>query len=192
MTALPVAEETDATKPTTAKNEPTAVLMTQSGAYVGLNEAKRLTGKSKDTILRHAEKGTISWMLNDQKRKVYQVVDLERVFGFTTTPTSRDEGASNQNDQHDQEEPTAVELAVLREKLRHAEEMTRVYQDQAQRAEREAEDWKQQAAQAMRMLTYQPQPVENDQNDQPQPAPKLEPEPMPQPKKRFLGIFGGR
>jgi hypothetical protein len=188
MTTEPVAEDRIETIPTSAKNEPTAVTITAAGAYIGLNEAKRRTGKSKDTILRHAEKGTISTILNEQGRKVYQVVDLERVFGFPTSATSLDERSSNQNDQPDQDDTTVVELAVLREKLRHTEELNRVYQEQAQRAEREAEDWKKQAAQAMRMLTYQPQPVVQDQINQPEPAIKTEIQP---PKRKFLGFFGG-
>jgi hypothetical protein len=183
--AQPVAELDSETISTSKKNEPTAPMVTAQGAFVGLNEAKRLTGKSKDTILRHAEKGTISTTLNGQNRKVYQVVDLERVFGIATSATSPDEGASNHNDHQDQDEATTLKVSLLEEKLRHSEELNRIYKEQADRAAREAEDWKQQANQAMRMLTYQPQPVEQDQINQPQ-------EPTPQPKRGLFGLFRGK
>lgn len=146
-----------------------------TSAKVGLNEAARLTGASKTTIIKYAEEGKVSFEFNGAGKKVYQVAELQRVFGDLKVPPS------SALEQQDQIEPveTALKMAVLEEKLRHAEELSGLYMKQAEEAKQNAERWQIQAERATLMLTHRPEPA-------------AAPEPATHPKKKFLGIFGGR
>jgi DNA-binding transcriptional MerR regulator len=135
---------------------------------VGINEAARLTGASKNTVAKYADDGTLSWELNAQGKRVFQVAELQRVFpnmkaqnGSQGKSVSLRDLPKNGSDQGNQ----AVKIAVLEgekrtlEALLNAEkEKGRLLEEIAQKAERNADDLRQ----AMKMLTYQPTSEEQE------------------------------
>jgi hypothetical protein len=178
LTTEPVQSETE--KPEeTANNSPAPYL-------VGLNEAARLTGASKTTILKYAEDGTLSYEFNAQKKKVYQVAELQRVF-----PKMKVQNGSAK-EQIDHDEPkevpdnTAHKLELLEQENRFLKEKLEAEAEKASREAQNAQDWKNQCERMTLMLTHRPEPT-------PVPEPQATPEPQPvaAPKRKFLGIFGG-
>ncbi|MBV9470575.1 MAG: hypothetical protein JOZ57_15150 [Abitibacteriaceae bacterium] len=145
-------------------------------AKVGLNEAARLTGASKTTILKYAEESKLSFELNPQGKKVYQVAELERVFGRLKTPTSSEEGQQDHSEPPEIPPQTALEMALLKAEVRRLE-------DQNHLLAKNAEDWQQQAERLTLMLTHRPEP-------EPVPAPTTQS--TPEPPKGFLQRLFGR
>jgi hypothetical protein len=154
-------------------------------AFVPLKVALHLTQSSKATFHRYTKSGKLGFETNDDGEKIYQIPELERVFG-KLAPMEPEETVSKAEEKNQLEPPpqgdnTALEVAILREKLRHAEEIAHLYQQQA-------EKWQQQAERATLMLSHRPEPMSAAE------PPAAQPIAMPaaQPKKKFLGIFGGR
>lgn len=151
---------------------------------LGLNAAARLTGASKNTISKYAEDGTLSWELNAQGNKVFQVAELQRVFPKMKVQTGSGTGAESRreppkNGSNDNE--TAVKIAVLEGEKRTLEAQLKAEREKgllleeiAQKAEQNATDLRQ----ALKMLTYTPEPV----------APTTTTEPQTQQTQR--GFFG--
>ena len=135
----------------------TAQKMTEP-ARVGLNAAARMTGASKNTIIKYAEEGKLSFEFNGAQKKVYQVAELQRVFGNLKVQSSSEVDQQNQDEPHEIPAKTTLEVAVLREKLRHAEELNQLYIKQAEEAKENAEKWQIQAERATLMLTHRPEP----------------------------------
>jgi len=52
---------------------------------VGLNQAARMAGKAKTTLLRHVKAGKLSAIIADDGRKRFDVAELERVYGTLAT-----------------------------------------------------------------------------------------------------------
>jgi hypothetical protein len=159
-------------------------------AKVGLNQAARLTGASKNTIIKYSEDGTLSYELNAQNRKVYQVAELQRVFpnmkvlyGSVTSSLNRREPAKSGSDQSN----NTQELDRLRTELHQKEielaterEKSRLLTQIAESKQEEAEKWHKQAERLSLML--------------PAPEAQKAPEPVPEPEKPkgfFSRIFGG-
>ena len=154
---------------------------------VGLNEAARLTGASKTTILKYAEEGKLSFEFNGAQKKVYQVAELQRVFGDLKVQNGSAKGQQDQSEPEQLAENTAVkvaqlegEVAKLQAVLEAEREKSRILAEVAEKAELNADHWRGQADAVTRMLTHTPTAT-------PEPEP-----PAASPKKKFLGIFGGR
>ncbi len=162
-----------------------------TGAFLGLNEAVRLSGVSKPTFLKYVGKGRISPTLNEQGRKVYQVVDIQRVFPNGATATSQLKGKIDPSLQEETEGLTALEAALLkaenerlREKLDAEQEKARLLVQIADDAKQNAEKWQQQAERATLMLTHRPEATPVAAQEQPA---------QPEPKRGLLAaLFGGR
>lgn len=198
MTAEPVTITASEPKPTEGKKEARTDQITPSGALVGLNEASRLTGRGKETILKYAADGKLSVVLNGQGKKCYQVVDLERVFGFKKSPTSQEASNENHNEPEGKSPQTALEvvrlqgeIATLQATIQAAKEKERILVEVAEDAKQNAENWRQQAERATLILTDQRKaepPAAPPQATQPEP----QVQPVPEPKRGILGrIFGG-
>jgi hypothetical protein len=104
-------------------------------AYVGINEAARLTGKGKQQIYRDIEAGRLSWHIEESGRKTLQIADLDRVYKLKSqNVTSTKTGDNNrllpasQTDVTTTETiETAVRIAVLEAELKaKAEALQRV------------------------------------------------------------------
>lgn len=83
-------------------------------SYVGINEAARMTGRSKGQIGNDTKSGRLSFELNDRSQKQYQVSELDRVYGL-----KRPEEPSQADRQRPDETPTTdpLEIALLRQKV---------------------------------------------------------------------------
>ena len=57
-------------------------------AKVGAQRAAELTGKSKSTIQRAMNNGKLSYEVDNNKRRIIDVSELERVYGLSTTTSS--------------------------------------------------------------------------------------------------------
>lgn len=155
---------------------------------VTFTQALQLITASKATLSRYSNDGKLSFETNEEGHKIYQVAELERVFGKLKSPETKEtvseEVQSNHLKPSEPDNETTLKLALL-------EQENHFLREKAEHAQREAEDWKQQATRAMLMLTHQPTPAAPVAAQEP-PAPEPKPEPPTQPKKKFLGIFGGR
>jgi hypothetical protein len=183
---------TEEVNPLPANDEPNLPILTDkkigaTSAYVGLNEGVRLSGVSKPTFLKYVEKGRFSPIINEQGRKVYQVVDIQRVFPTGAKATSQSEGQTDPSLHKEKGGLTAVQIALLKaenerlkEKLEAEQDKARLLVQIADDAKQNAEDWKLQAERATLMLTHRPEITA---------APEAKPA-ATAPKKRWR-LFGG-
>ena len=99
---------------------------------IGINEAAKLTGKSKSVIWSKTKSGVLSSVFDGGGKKKYQISELERVFGTLITPEPRTElenSSSNQSEPMKRTEELHIKLAealkeieFLREKVRDKDE----------------------------------------------------------------------
>ena len=144
---------------------------------IGLTEAAALIGKAPSTITRAVKTGRLSATQDAQGRTVYDVAELERVYGPLKTPdVARNDAPAMQGNAAQQGAQRAheAEKAALERLIGHLETTNR---DLATERDRLLGIIEEQASQ-MRLLTDQ-RPKE--------PAP---PEPEP-PKGFFRRLFGG-
>lgn len=181
----PLPAENTGDLPTLTENKSGA-----TGAFLGLNEAVRLSGVSKPTFLKYVEKGRISAILNEQGRKVYQVVDVQRVFPNGATATSQGNGKVDPSLHGKIDGLTAVEATLLKaenerlkEKLEAEQDKGRLLVQIADDAKQNAEKWQQQAERATLMLTHRTEPAAAT-------AP-LQQHPQPEPRGFFGRLFKG-
>lgn len=102
-------------------------------AYVGINEAARLAGKGKQQIYRDIQAGKLSWHMGSDGKKTLQIADLDRVYKLKNKDVTGN-GNSHQNRELPPSQPnvtnqipveTAVELAVLKERVSRLEDENR-------------------------------------------------------------------
>lgn len=145
--------------------------------FIGLTEAAALTGKSPSTLTRAAKKGRLSATQDAQGRTVYDVSELERVYGPLNTPdvARNDAPAMHGNAaQQDAQRAHEAEKAVLERLIGHLETANR---DLTAEKDRLLGIIEEQATQ-MRLLTDQ--------------RPKESAPPEPEPRKGFFRrLFGG-
>lgn len=131
---------------------------------VGLTQAAKLAGKDPSTITRAAQTGKLSYHQDADGNRVFDVAELERVFGTLKVP-GQGEAAS--------EPPAApagdqAAAAIAAAQLEAAEREKQLLREQLRMLERQVEDlrvdrdkWQTQAAGITRLLTDQrPQPPE--------------------------------
>lgn len=145
--------------------------------YVTFVQALKLITASRATLSRYTNDGKIPFDTDERGRNIYQVVDLERVFGKLKSPdtdetVSEEEGGEQEKPEQPNHE-TALKLALLEQENRFLKEQNAELRDNA-------EDWKQQAERAMLMLTHRPEPATAVQPVQPEPEPA---------RRGFLGLF---
>ena len=135
-------------------------------------QALKLITASRATLSRYTRDGKISFETDANGNKLYQAVELERVFGKLLAPETGETVSEVEGEDHEEpqqpDHETALRLALL-------EQENGFLRERAQRAEDEAESWKQQAERATLILT--------DQRAQPATTPK---------RGIFGAIFGGR
>jgi DNA-binding transcriptional MerR regulator len=156
-------------------------------AFVGHSLALKLTGSNPATLHRYTKAGKLSYDKDENGHKIYQVAELERVFQklkpMETSDNVSNEGEREQLKTTEADFENALKIANLESENRKLEILLEAEREKGRLLERNADDLRQ----AMKMLTYRPEPV-------PQPTAQTQPiaEPAAQPKKKFLGIFGGR
>ena len=110
-------------------------------AFVGLNEAARLTGVHKPTIVRDVKAGRLSYTTDERGNKRYQVAELDRLYRITTggvTDVTSNVGGNNYRliPPHvtSVTTPDTTELAVLKERLAAREDTIRRLEQEHARA----------------------------------------------------------
>jgi chromosome segregation ATPase len=117
---------------------------------VGLTEAARLTGKDASTITRACNSGRLSFMRDDAGNRIFDVAELERVYGKLRTP--------EEQQAHDAlgQDLTALHEAELRAKdaeIAALQREKRLLEDVIADLRRDREKWQEQAGQVTRLLT---------------------------------------
>lgn len=134
----------------------------QHSALMGITDAAKLTGRNASTITRAANQGRLSFHKDSAGRRVFDVAELERVFGKLRNPeegTHSAEAVQNTN-AHSAEfrmhermhgaEKTALEreIELLRERMQEMK-------DQLDDMRDDRDHWRQQAETHIRLLTDQ-------------------------------------
>lgn len=118
---------------------------------VGLTEAARLTGKDASTITRACNSGRLSFTKDEAGSRMFDVAELERVYGTLRTPEEQahDAPGLDLTTLHDAElRAKDAEITALRREKRLLEDViTDLRQDR--------EKWQQQAGQVTRLLADQ-------------------------------------
>ena len=108
-------------------------------AKVGAQRAATLTGKSKSTIQRAMNNGKLSFELDQNKRRVIDVSELERVFGIkkqTTTDAPKEKTADLTNTI--EAERMKMQIKMLEQQLATATEHMDDLKDQRDKWEKQA------------------------------------------------------
>jgi hypothetical protein len=121
---------------------------------VGINEAARLTGKSKSVIWNKTKSGVLSAVADGQGKKKYQLAELERVFGQLTVSEPRtepEEGSKNQSEPQSETAELRLKLALAEQELRHKDEIIRRIEEHKTDIESERDHLRQENA-TLKML----------------------------------------
>ncbi|MCK5373943.1 MAG: entry exclusion 1 domain-containing protein [Alphaproteobacteria bacterium] len=132
-------------------------------AKVGAQRAAVLTGKSKSTIQRAMNSGKLSYELDQNKRRIIDVSELERVFGIVQTnpqPTTTTAVATPSK-------PKSQDLETILEKERMAmqikllENQLSTSQDQIDDLRDQRDKWEKQASQMLITSQYSQRQAED-------------------------------
>ncbi len=123
-------------------------------AKVGAQRAAILTGKSKSTIQRAMNSGKLSFELDQNKRRVIDVSELERVFGIkqqnvattTSTPSAQTSGT--------QEIVDAVEKERMKMQIKMLEQQLSVSDERLSDLTDQRDKWEKQASQILITSQY--------------------------------------
>jgi hypothetical protein len=141
------AHETVSNSVTEVEKTPSELFFNRS---VGLTEAVNITGRNKGQISKDTNGKRLPYTRNEQGHKRYQVSDLYHLYGFKKPKETPAETGSQGAEKPSQETPetaseleTAIELAVLKERLQAQAELLRRAEDDKRRAEEEIRDLRQ-------------------------------------------------
>jgi hypothetical protein len=129
---------------------------------VGLTESAELTGKSPSTLTRSVNAGRLSVTAGADGARLFNIAELERVYGRLRTPgearTGAEDGASapSRSELHEAlDEARQREIDGYRERLRLIGEML-------EETRKERDRWQEQAGQITRLLSDQRSEVERE------------------------------
>jgi hypothetical protein len=111
---------------------------------IGINEAARLTGKSKSVIWNKTKAGTLSSVSDGDGKKKYQVSELERVFGTLSTPEPRTErtgGVSNQTEPTERTEELRLKLAEAQKEVEFLRERVKDKDERIEELRQDRDRW---------------------------------------------------
>lgn len=120
-------------------------------AKVGAQRAAELTGRSKSTIQRSMNSGKISFELDPNGRRVIDVSELERAFGF-----SPNEGESNSDsvERELQKASAMLEVERMQMRIRMLEEQLHTANEQIADLKEQRDQWQRQATQVLITSQY--------------------------------------
>jgi hypothetical protein len=135
---------------------------------VSLSEAARLTGKARQTIHRHIDKGKLTKEIDGTGSPVLDVAELERVYGTLQQPNLSPTVPEIQHETANNDNLLQRELELLREEReRERNQFTNQIDDLRRRLDAEAEA-RRIEGEERRKLTA----ILTDQRQQQQPEPK--------------------
>ncbi len=123
---------------------------------VGINQAARLTGKNKSVIWRDTKAGKLSSTLDGKGKTVYNLAELERVYGQLRDPATETVAvavATNQTQLEHEREKLEMKLSFLEKELTMVREQLYELRD-------DRDQWRDQAQTALRALPRPSAPVE--------------------------------
>lgn len=121
-------------------------------AKIGAQRAAVLTGKSKSTIQRAMNSGKLSFELDQNKRRVIDVSELERVFGIKQQQT---ESSSSEPMQADSREISdAVEKERMKMQIKMLEQQLQVSDERLTDLTGQRDKWEKQASQILITSQY--------------------------------------
>ncbi len=115
--------------------------MRENMAKVGAQRAATLTGKSKSTVQRAMNNGKLSFELDQNKRRVIDVSELERVFGIkkqNTSPAISPKDTSPDMLDEVESERMKMQIKMLEQQLATANEYVDDLKDQRDKWEKQA------------------------------------------------------
>ena len=95
-------------------------------SYVGFVEATRITGRNKSTISRDTKSGKLPSQVSATGQKQYKVADLEMIYGLQNPKNIGSKKVVQPKETEPETVANAVELAILKERVKAHEEMLRV------------------------------------------------------------------
>ena len=145
-----------------------------TGGYImkhSVSEAAKLAGKNRTTIYRHMKKSVISYEKGPTGNPVIETSELERVYGLLHCNVAMQQ-TDTPND--------TTQVAVLQAQLDATKQML-------QDAQKDRDDWKEQAQQAFMLLTNSSTPKEAKAMSSTQIEPQSVIKKPSKRKKSFLG-----
>ena len=120
---------------------------------VTVNQAAFLTGKSKETINKATNDGTISHSLNESKRKVIEIAELQRVYpivndleempnGSKSTKSDQAVSESDKTESDSKISDLKYQIEILQEKLNSSEANLKMISEERERDLENIEDLK--------------------------------------------------
>ncbi len=116
-------------------------------AKVGAQRAAVLTGKSKSTIQRAMKSGKLSYSLDQNKRRVIDVAELERVFGVKQE--SLKIGGDKKAEANAPDTEMLVEKERMAMQIKMLEQQLDTAKDQIDDLKGQRDKWEQQASQVL-------------------------------------------
>lgn len=118
-------------------------------AKVGAQRAAVLTGKSKSTIQRAMNSGKLSFELDQNKRRIIDVSELERVFGIKQSTPEKAKTLTSA-----QEVDVAVEKERMRMQIKMLEQQLSSSQENVGDLKDQRDKWEKQASQVLITSQY--------------------------------------
>lgn len=120
-------------------------------AKVGAQRAAELTGKSKSTIQRAMNQGKLSFEIDNNKRRIIDVSELERVFGLA--PDAGKETPSNAEAELEKAN-AMIEMERMKMRIKMLETQLETAQDQVEDLKAQRDQWQKQAQQVLITSQY--------------------------------------
>ena len=124
-------------------------------AKVGAQRAAELTGKSKSTIQRAMNKGTLSYELDVNGRKIIDVSELDRVFGLEKQGAPKTEApASHAVESELKKAADMIEMERMKMRVNMLEDQIRSLEDRLDDMTSQRDMWQKQAQQVLLTSQY--------------------------------------
>lgn len=121
-------------------------------AKVGAQRAAELTGKSKSTIQRAMNSGKLSYEVDNNKRRIIDVSELERVFGLKAPEQPAQQHVSVE--QELEKAAQMIEMERMKMRIKMLEDQLEVAQNAIEDLKSQRDQWQKQAQQVLLTSQY--------------------------------------
>lgn len=122
-------------------------------AKVGAQRAAELTGRSKSTIQRAMNQGKLSYEVDNNKRRIVDVSELERVFGLDANAGKETPAAAAPQNEIAKAE-SMIEMERMKMQIKMLELKLETAQEQAEDLKAQRDQWQKQAQQVLITSQY--------------------------------------
>jgi hypothetical protein len=136
-------------------------------AKVGAQRAAELTGKSKSTIQRAMNSGKLSYELDNNKRRIIDVSELERVYGLSGSGTSSSSTSGNTTTSQDlidaelKKAADMLEMERMKMRIKALEEQLELTTNSMEDLREQRDKWQSQAQQVLITSQYSQKQAED-------------------------------